>query len=353
MDIDNQQAIDHVDRSNMFSILSTFPDQIKQAMTNMQQQHLSKIYNIKTIVITGMGGSAISGDLLQSYLQTRLSLPIIINRGYQLPRWVNKHTLVFAQSYSGETEETLSAFKHAWEKKATIIGISSGGKLQTYCERRKIQHISLPSGYPPRTMIAYLFFSSLLALQKTGILQHNLDAAIDDTLQLTKETIHRFDRKIPTEDNPAKSIALTIQNSFPQIYGWDIYTSLARRWATQLNENSKMMARFAAIPESNHNDIVGWAGNQSISKQCSCILFRDKSRETPNITTHFEFMKKLCFTAAAQTIEIPIQGKRELAKMMYLLQFGDYISYYLAILRGIDPTPVMIIDQLKKELQQL
>lgn len=353
MDLDNQQSIDHIDTSDMFHILNSFPEQIKQTIELMNNQPLPKIYNIKNIVIAGMGGSAISGDLLQSYLLSRYNIPIYVNRDYSLPRWVNKHTLVFAQSYSGNTEETLSAFKNASEKKAAIIAITSGGKLQTYCERRKLPYITIPSGYPPRTTIGYLFFISLLSLQKIGIYQHSLEKPIQETIQLSKETTASFHKDICTENNPAKKIARSLFETMPHIYGWDIYSSLAKRWVTQFNENSKILARYAQIPESNHNDIVGWSGNQKISKHCSCVLFRDKQRETPSLSTRFEFMKKLFSTSAAKTIEVDVQGKQDLTKMIYLLQLGDYVSFYLAILRNIDPTPVMIIDQLKTELEKL
>lgn len=353
MDLDNQQHIDHVDTSKMFHILNSFPEQIQQTIELMKNQPLPKLYNIKHIVITGMGGSAISGDFLQSYLLSRYNIPIFVNRDYTLPRWVNKNTLVFAQSYSGDTEETLSAFKNASEKKAAIIAISSGGKLQTFCERRTLPHIKIPSGYPPRTTIAYLFFTALLSLQKIGIYQHSLENALQETIQLAKENIQLFHRDTNTEENQAKKIAQSLFKTMPHIYGWDLYTSLAKRWATQLNENSKILARYAQIPESNHNDIVGWAGNQDISKHCSCVLFRDKQRETPSVIARFEFMKKLFSTSAAKTIEVDVHGKHDLTKMMYLLQLGDYVSFYLAILRDIDPTPVMIIDQLKEELGKI
>ncbi|MFO8077677.1 MAG: bifunctional phosphoglucose/phosphomannose isomerase, partial [Thermoplasmatota archaeon] len=305
------------------------------------------------IVIAGMGGSAISGDFLQSYLQSRYNIPIFVNRDYTLPRWVNKHTLVFAQSYSGNTEETLSAFKNASEKKAAIIAISSGGKLQTYCERRKLPHLKIPSGYPPRTTIGYLFFASLLSLQKIGIYQHSFDNALQETIQLSKENTKAFHKDVNTNENHAKKIAQSLFQTMPHIYGWDIYSPLAKRWTTQFNENSKILARYGQIPENNHNDIVGWAGNQHISKHCSCVLFRDKQRETPSFTARFEFMKKLFATSAANTIEVDVHGNHDLAKMIYLLQLGDYVSFYLSILRNVDPTPVMIIDQLKAELDKL
>ncbi len=353
MILDNPNRLLQTDRSQMIEILKGFPNQIGHACRLVKEQKLPKMYNIQQIIVTGMGGSAISGDLLKSYAQTRFSLPIFVNRSYHLPKWVNKHTLVLAQSYSGNTEETLSAFKIASEKKAAIIGISSGGKLESYCQKRSIPHLKIPAGFPPRTALAYLFFGSLLSLQEIGIWQHRFDTAINESIEVTKQQIAHLDIHTPTPENQAKTIAQQLHETIPQIYGWDLYQPIARRWTTQINENAKTISTYASVPESNHNDIVGWAGDQKHTKQFSCILFRDKQKETLQLSTRFNFMKKLFSTAAAHTIEVPVQGKKDLTKMMYLLQLGDFISYYLAQLREIDPTPVMIIDQLKQELDQI
>lgn len=351
--LDDIAQIENIDKSGMLNILLSFPDQIEEAVAIVDQTELPKLFKINNILICGMGGSAISGDILQSYLRDRFHLPIMVNRCYDLPKWADKHTLIFSQSYSGNTEETLTSFKQAYERNCQIIGISSGGKLEEYCRRRNVFHIKLPQGYPPRTATPYLLFSSLFALKKTGLLQYTIEQETQETIHLMKETRECFRKTIPTERNPVKRLAKTIYGTFPQVYGWGLFEPIAKRWVTQFNENSKLIARYEVIPECNHNDIVGWTANHEISKKCSCIIFRDRKHESLPIKTRLDFMKKLLGDAAATVEEIQTKGKTPLARIMYLLYVGDYLSCYLALLRNIDPTPVEIIEELKQELARI
>jgi glucose/mannose-6-phosphate isomerase len=297
-----------------------------------------------------MGGSAISGDMLQQYTEETGFIPIIVNRNYLLPKWINKNTLVFSQSYSGNTEETLSSFKQAYEKKCQIISITTNGKLYEYCQKRSIPIIKLPEGYEPRSAIVFLFFGSLLTLQKVGLYKNSFEKEIQEVHKSTEELINQIKRTIPQEHNLAKQIANSIQNTIPQIYGWGIYKPLARRWATQFNENSKLISRYDYIPECNHNDIVGWSENESVAKLFSVLLFRDNNYESLQMKKRLDFMKIFYNQVTSEVIEIHVKGKSSLAKMMYLLVLGDYISCYLAILQKKDPNPISIINQLKNSL---
>jgi len=353
MILDDQQLISSIDKKKMFQILSCFPDQIKEIKKIVENTEIPKIYNIHQVIVSGMGGSAISGDILQQYTEDKGFIPVSVCRSYNLPKWINKNTLVFSQSYSGNTEETLSAFKHAYEKKCQIISISSNGKLLEHSTKRSIPVITLPAGYEPRSAIAFLFFSSLFSLQKIGLFTNTVENDIQETIDVTRNLIEKIDISIEFEQNYAKQIANMMHNTIPQIYGWNIYDSIARRWAKQINENSKMISRYDSVPESNHNDIVGWSENSSVAKQFSVILFRDDNRETLQMKTRLSFMSKFYSQVASNLIEIPVQGKSSLTKMMYLLVLGDYVSCYLAILQKKDPTPVSIINQLKNTLEKI
>jgi glucose/mannose-6-phosphate isomerase len=259
---------------------------------------------------------------------------------------------VISQSYSGNTEETLSTFKHAYQKKCKIIGISSGGKLQDYCIKRSISHIKIPSGYVPRTATAYLLFSPIMSLKKIGLLKNNLESEIKETLEIVKLFVDTNKKVIPEKDNLSKQIAKKIFNTIPQVYGWNIYNPIAKRWCNQFNENSKIIARYDIVSECNHNDIVGWSQNPEVSKKFTCILFRDKKLESFQISTRLGFMKSLFKDVAANVIDIEIMGKKTLTKMIYAMLLGDFISCYLAILRKIDPTPVDVIVELKDVLNK-
>jgi len=351
--LNDVDIITKIDKSGMIEVVERFPDQIKETVDLVNSTEIDKIFKIDNIIISGMGGSAISGDVIKSYLRDKFDIPIYINREYDLPKWANKNTLVFSQSYSGNTEETLSAFKHAYQKKCKIIGISSGGKLQEYCEKRKLQHIKIPNGLAPRAAIAYLLFSCLLAMKKIGLLRNDIDLDIEESITLTKEIRDNNKKTIPEEKNLSKQIARKIFNSTPQIYGFGIYAPIAKRWCNQFNENSKIIAGYDVIPESNHNDIVGWSHDNEKSHNYSCILFRDDKIETIYLSKRLEFMKELLSEIVKNVIEIQVKGKKTLAKMLYFMYLGDFITCYLAILKNIDPTPVNAIEELKNQLKKL
>jgi glucose/mannose-6-phosphate isomerase len=346
------EKITMVDKANMLDGLARFPEQIKEALTIAEAVKRFNFLKIDNVVVAGMGGSAISGDIMLSLFRDKLDVPLIVNREYDLPKWVNKDTLVICISYSGNTDETLSSFKIASQKKCKILCISTGGKLQDLAEKRGIPFIKIPAGIQPRAATAYLLFPSIIFLKKIGLLKTAIETDIEETIAVTTDFVTLNKKEVPEENNLAKQLAKKIFNTIPQIYGWRIYTPIAIRWRHQLNENSKIIARSDIVPECNHNDIVGWSGNPDISKQFSCILFRDKNEETIDMTTRLNFMRDLFYNTAGNVIEVSPKGKSHLAKMMYLMCLGDFTSCYLAVLRGINPSPVDIITELKKRLAE-
>jgi len=351
--LDDLKLISEIDKSDMLGTVAGFPEQIKDAKDIVNSASLGSFFKIDDIVISGMGASSISGDIVQSLFRDRVDIPIFVTRQYDLPKWVNKNTLVISQSYSGNTEETLSTFKHACQKRSKIIGISSGGKLQEFCEKREIPHIKIPSGLPPRGATGYTLFSSIYALKKIGILNIDLEPEIKEAISITDEFRNHNKKEVSEKDNISKQMAKKIFNSIPQLYGWNTYTPIAKRWCTQFNENSKLICKYDEVSECNHNDIVGWSMNPEASKKFTCILFRDDENESIFMSKRLDFMKKLFEEVAGNVIEIQVNGKKRLAKMMYAMCLGDFISCYLAILRKIDPTPVDAITELKSELAKI
>ncbi len=351
--LDDLKSISEIDKSDILTKIASFPEQIKEAKEIINQTPLKKFYKIDDIIISGMGASSISGEIIENLLRDRIDIPIFINRRYDLPKWAHKNTLLISQSYSGNTEETLSSFKHGFQKRCKIIGISSGGKLEEFCKNREIPFIKIPQNYPPRTATGYILFSSILALKKIGILKGNYDSEIEESISITEELKKHSLKEIKEEENYAKQLANKIFNSIPQVYGFNEYAPIAKRWCTQFNENSKLICKYDEVSECNHNDIVGWSANLETSKQFSCILFRDHDTESIFMSNRLNFMKKLFTEVAKNVIEVNVKGKKRLSKMMYAMLLGDFVSFYLAILRKVDPTPISAISELKDELSKI
>jgi glucose/mannose-6-phosphate isomerase len=352
MMLNDNEKILSLDKANMLDGLARFPEQIKESLSIADATERFNFLKVDNVIITGMGASAISGDILTSLFRDKLDVPLVVNREYDLPKWVNKDTLMICISYSGNTEETLSAFKIAYQKKCKIICISTGGKLQEFAEKRQVPFVKIPAGMQPRAATAYFLFPSIIFLKKIGLLKTTVDADIQETIAVTEDLLATINKTVPEEQNPAKQIATQLFSTIPQIYGWGIYAPIAVRWRHQLNENSKIIARTDIIPECNHNDIVGWSSNPEVTKQFSCILMRDHDEESIDMTTRLNFMRDLFSNTAGKIIELSPKGKSQLAKMMYLMCLGDFTSCYLAILRGVDPSPIDIITELKKRLAE-
>ena len=189
--------------------------------------------------------------------------------------------------------------------------------------------------------------------EETEIVTYDFEPEIKETIELVEDFTRHNNRNVAEKENLSKQIAKKILNKIPRIYGWNFYTPIAKRWCTQFNENSKIISSFYEASEASHNDIVGWSANPESSKNYSCIIFRDHEDESIYMSTHLNFMKELFEGVAGTVIEIPVAGKKLLAKMMYLMQLGDFVSCYLAILRKIDPTPVSVIIELKEKLAKL
>ncbi|HDD57322.1 MAG TPA: bifunctional phosphoglucose/phosphomannose isomerase [Thermoplasmatales archaeon] len=348
--LDNLSEISAIDRSGMLDTIAKFPEQIEESIGIAKKLKVDIEREIDKILISGMGGSAISGDIVQGWLRDSTNAPIFVNREYTVPKWVDNRTLSIFLSYSGNTEETLSAMDDAHAKGSMCIGISSGGLLKEKCEQYSYPHLQIPSGFQPRAATAYLLFPTIVLLKSAGVISYDISNELNETIEVTRELRNRNKKEILESENQAKQIAETIYETIPNIYGWNYYAPIAKRWRTQLNENSKVIARDDIVSECNHNDIVGWSFDPEVSKKSSCVLLRDTKHEPTQVSKRFEFMKKLFNNVAANTVEVNAIGETLLARMISLMYIGDFVSIYLALLRKVDPTPVDIITELKTEL---
>ncbi len=319
-----------VDKSNLIEVLDSLPEQCKNALT-LPKGIMAK-GEVTSVVVCGMGGSAIGGDLLKTYC-SNTKLPVFVSRDYKVPEFVDNYTLVFAVSYSGNTEETLSSFHDAKKKGAQIIAVTSGGKLSE--EADKV--IKIPSGLQPRAASGYLFLPMLGVLYNSNLIDVK-NADLNEMLSLLnqKEEIK----------NQAEELAKKIQGKTPLIYSSELLKPVAYRWQTQINENAKYPAYHSSFSEMNHNEINSFRAMER--SKFIAILLRD-AKDHPKIKRRMDICKKI-MEKNIDVEEVNVKGNSLLARMFYTMYIGDYTSYYLALRERVDPTPVEVIEWLKKQL---
>jgi glucose/mannose-6-phosphate isomerase len=348
-----------LDKANMIELLEEFPQKMRDALRLGEKFTIPTDFlpaststptkNFKNIVVLGMGGSAIGGDLLSNYLADELSIPIVVIRGYDIPKFVDDNSLVFAVSYSGNTEETLSALMKCLEAKARVIALTSGGKLAVLARENNFPVIKVLEGIQPRAAISYLFFPILKALERLGLTKKK-GREIEETFTILKELSKEYGAKSPIKNNFAKEVALSLYQHLPLVYGSEgLLEAVAMRWKTQINENSKWPCFWNVFPELDHNEIVGYEIENSINRQVKIIYLQDKEGLL-RVEQRREITRKIIQDKVAEFIVCPTKGKGKMARMFSLIFLGDLVSYYLAILNQVDPSPVACIEDLKKEL---
>jgi glucose/mannose-6-phosphate isomerase len=346
--LDDQDEISKIDKNDMLGMIFRMPDHAKDALEIPFVDIGSNRPDL--IAVLGMGGSAVSGDLLAAWLRYELDIPIIVVRGYDLPATVNANSLVIAVSFSGNTEETLSAFEQALARDANVITLSTGGLLEERAKAQNIPHIKITptEDLVPRAAVAYLLFPLINILRSNKIIIRNdLEDELEEALTILAELSIRLGPETSTGENKAKQIALELFEHVPVVYTLGSQNVISLRWRTQLNENAKIIARNDELPEMNHNDIVGWYGD-SHPDRFSVVLLRDPEDESERIAKRIKLTGELAFSKAGSLIEVHAEGKFKLGRMLSLMYIGDFTSAYLAVLRGIDPTPVEVIENLKK-----
>jgi glucose/mannose-6-phosphate isomerase len=350
--IDKSDMLGHCLKTSQYSRdVVERAEQIKlPAKVNVSRKVSIKYKNPRQIVITGMGGSAIGGEILRDWLRDELPIPIEISSDYTLPAYTNKDTLVFAISHSGETEETLSSFVDALRKKCMIVSITSGGHMLSFSRKLSLPFVQIPGGLPPRAAIPFLFFPLPILLEKIGALS-NVREEVDETIGVMKSLGEANSPKIPVKDNLAKKLALELMGTVPVVYGFKQYNAIAHRLKTQFNENSKVVSKYDVFPELNHNEVVGWEAPEALTKHFSVIVIRDRDKPA-EIRRRIEATKSLALKGAKKVLEVYASGEGRLAKMFSVLHMGDFVSVYLAILQNKDPTPVKTISAIKEEMRK-
>ena len=300
------------------------------------------------VVLCGMGGSAIGGDLVRGLVEPTASLPFLVNRGYRLPGWVGERSLVIASSYSGGTEETLSAFAEAKERGARLLVITSGGELLEHATADGLDHVVIPGGLQPRAALGYSLGVVLRVARALGLAEFadgEVQAALDAARQRAED--HDQDQV----GNPARDLSERWVGALPVVYtGVGLLEAVGMRWQTQINENAKHPAVGNVFPELDHNEIMGFeSGPAEVLGQMQVVVLRDADDHS-QIGKRVQATRDLVEGSVGGWTEEMSQGDSRLDRMLSLVQLGDAASFWLAMRKGVDPTPVETIQQLKKTL---
>lgn len=347
--LDNAYEIKKIDKSSMLSFCVEAPKHCESASKLARTVSVS-YPKPQAIIVAGMGGSAIGGELLKDWARDKITVPIEVNREHALSAYAKKDALVFVVSYSGETEESLSVFLDAVKRKCKVVCISSGGKLLECAEKLNVPYLRIPHGIPPRAAIPYLFLPLPIILEKIGLVS-DVDAEISEVIKVLRKICDENSPEKQFSDNFSKKLASNINGTVPVVYGFGAYRAVAQRFKQQFNENSKVPSKWEFFPELNHNEIVGWEAARQLARCFSIILIRDRD-ETAEMRQRIEATKELMLEKTLKVFEVWSRGKSRLAKMLSTILIGDFMSVYLAILRGVDPTPVQTINLLKEKMSQ-
>lgn len=327
----------------MYHLISDFTQHLSQAVDTIQSTKFKACsQKIDNVLITGLGGSGIGGTITSELVAPICKVPVYVNKDYHIPAFVGNNTLVIACSYSGNTEETLCALALAEEKNAQIACISSGGKLKALAKEKGYNCISMMGGNPPRSMLAFSFTYLLHYFNFYKLAEQDVTSQIEASIQLLNSHHNAI-------KNEAEVLAKKLQNTTPHILAVSGTLGVAARWRQQFNENSKMLCWEAEVPEMNHNELVGWEGGSS---NFSALFLRNNTDFDRN-QKRVEIIKGIISEKTDHVYEVWSKGNSAIEKALYLINFGDWVSYYLSELNQVDILDIKSIDLLKSELGKI
>ena len=349
----NVEDIRRIDESGMYDLVKSFPEQWREGRQLAEAVEIDiSIASKNQMVVVGMGGSAIAGDIVRCFAIDQSPIPISVVRNYELPASVDENSIVIASSFSGNTEETLSAFEVALERNATIICISSGGRVSELAEEHSLPIVKIPGGMPPRAALGYSLSVLMVVSSKLGLINLSDEDWAESQSILENQTAEYCE---PTGDHQAMQVAEAMKSRFPFVYSsTGMLETVNLRWRGQFQENAKKLAVGNVYPELNHNEIMAWefANGKTFHGNLGVIVLRDKA-DHARIQHRMDVTRRLLSEKAGYWTEIESRGSSRLARMISLINLGDWISLYLAYLRDVDPTPIGLIDKLKSELSKV
>lgn len=340
--LDDVARIRDLDQSGALEVIASQPQQLLHRF----ETKVSAIEGIDHIVVAGMGGSALAAEFIKCWLSDSLPVPITIVRDYRLPNWVGEKTLVVASSYSGNTEETLASLTDAENRGAHIVVVSAGGKLAQQAQSHNYPLFALPAGVQPRLAVLYGVKALANLLEQLGLM-----TGLTEELELVSgwmaPLVKAWEPGLETSDNPAKLLAQNLHNSVPVIYAGPTLSFLAMKWKIDINENAKNVAFWNVFPELNHNEFIGWANPES--KPLKVVELKS-NLDHPQVAKRFAVTNELLKDAMGTAVVIEAHGESHLQQMIWTFVLGTYVSAYLAMLNGVDPTPVALVEELKQRL---
>ncbi len=339
------------DPSGILKITRELPGQIERALSvSRSAPTFPGSSRFAQVVVGGLGGSAIAGDILRNLMEVGGVVPCVVVREYVPPDFIGPESLLFCSSYSGNTEETLSLYEAAKAKEAALVCLGSGGELERRALADGVPFLKMEEGLPPRAAIGYSFFMMYDLLTRTSLLP---DAAVEveETVSLLRNKAELYGEETPVSANPAKSLASALHGKLIVIYGTRLTASVALRWKCQFNENSKALAFANVFPELNHNEIEGWLGLPTLGVPAEVVVLRDSS-EHSRVSSRIAITLELIRGDGTGTREVWSEGESLLARIFSLIYLGDFASIYLAFLCAEDPTPVSRIQELKRRLSE-
>jgi glucose/mannose-6-phosphate isomerase len=350
MFLDTPQQFAALDPEGMLGHIDALPDQFESAWALAPSLPLPDSFReARQIVITGMGGSAIGGDYLAALVEDRCPIPLIVNRGYALPAFAHgAGTAVIASSHSGNTEETLAAFDQALERGVSLMAVTTGGELARRARQAGVPLWTFTYPSQPRAALGWSF-GLLVGLAHRLNLAGDLSADVAEALSGLRQGRDHLKADTPLHQNPAKRLAGQLCGRIGVFYGGGIMAPVARRWKCQVNENAKSWAEFDFLPEQNHNGVAGLEHPQQGIAKLFCV-FLQSSFDHPRVTLRQELSYRLYLQEGVTVDKVQAQGTSRLAQMMSATQFGDYVSFYLAMENRVNPTPIPAITALKEGL---
>lgn len=350
MTVDVKQLHSTYDKDDMLGKVTGFPAQMREAW-DIGRAFAPSVPtgDFGRVLVCGMGGSAIGGDLLRCFLGERLRVPVIGCRDYRVPGYLAEGAFVIISSYSGNTGETLGCYESLRGTSATLVAVTSGGKIAELAAQDGVPLCRIPGGMPPRSAIGYSFLPMTQILRAAGLAAFD-DDEYEEALAAVQELCAQC--AIDAEENPALALAHELYDRVPFIYsGPGLLEAVARRWACQINENSKMLAHFAHYPELNHNEIVGWETQGDLMEDVVVVSLED-GEDHAMTARQTEVGLGIVDQLAGGVIRLSSDEGGRMKRLLTTMILGDFISVYLALLNGVDPTPVKKIDYLKEQLSK-
>jgi len=345
IDLDDEGAVAAADRGRMLGAVAELADQCRAGYATGRAAIAAG--PTTALVFAGMGGSGVAGDVVRAVFGDRLCVPVVVVRAAELPAFCGPGTLVLASSYSGRTAETLEAFDDAVRRGAAVATITSGGALVERADDAGAAVARIPSGLMPRAAFGLLVFAAIGIVEAAGLLGSVADEVAAACGELDGVTA-TLGPAVPASVNEAKRVAAAIGERMPVVWGEEgVASTAAARWRTQMNENAKVPAMSSALPELDHNEVVGWFGRTG--ERFAVVALRHEG-ERPEDAARFAPSLEIAADSRAATLQVWARGSSPLSRLLSLVAIGDHASVYLAALRGVDPTPIDAIVRLKRAL---